>query len=311
MNTDFVAQPNNLESLLYVCDVEDIDILVDYITDKGEGRITLADDVCKRLVGCKNAREYSVSDRRLISFEIRRFGGNTLTNWYRETRNDIEVGSLLDKILPDTKYTVGYDEVVRDVANHLKVSVNAANDVPTMEDGILRKLLAQTFESMTPEERQSVLDELNIKDLSVLKPLASGALIAGGKMAGFVTYKMALIVANAIAKAILGRGLSLAANRLLTRALSTVLGPIGWILTGLWTIADMASPAYRVTVPCVVQVAYMRQKALVAAYAANCPHCDAPNQKESKFCSECGQPMSGKTTTKTTVGEVEPTKVTL
>lgn len=311
MNTEFATNPNSLDALLDVCDVEDLDILVDYVTDKGEGRITLADDVCKRLVSCKNARSYSVTDRYLLSLEIRRFGGNTLTNWYREARNGVAFGSLLDKILPDTDHTIGYDEIVRDVANHLKVSVNAASDVPTMEDGILRKLLAQTFESMTPEERKSVLDELNIKDLSVLKPLASGALLAGGKMAGFVTYKMALIVANAIAKAILGRGLSLAANRILTRALSTVLGPIGWVLTGLWTLADMASPAYRVTVPCVVQVAYMRQKALVAAYAATCPHCDAPNQMESKFCSECGQPMSEKTTSKSTVGEVDPTKVSL
>ena len=311
MNTDFATNPNSLDSLLNVCDVEDIDILVDYITDKGEGRITLAEDVCKRLVRCKNAKEYSEFDRHIISLEIRRFGGNTLTNWYRETRSGVSYGSLLDKILPDSTHTIGYDEVVRDVANHLKVSVNAANDVPTMEDGILRKLLAQTFESMTPEERQSVLDDLNIKDLSVLKPLTSGALLAGGKMAGFATYKMALIVANAIARAILGRGLSFAANRVLTRALSTILGPIGWILTGLWTIADMASPAYRVTVPCVVQVAYMRQKALVAAYAANCPHCDAPNQTESKFCSECGQPMSVKTTSETSVGEVDLTKVSL
>lgn len=77
-----------------VSDKEDVDILVDYITAKGEGRITLDDNVCKRLVACKNTT-YSES-LSLISHEIRRFGGNTLTNLYRDARATIPWGSMLD-----------------------------------------------------------------------------------------------------------------------------------------------------------------------------------------------------------------------
>ena len=36
-------------------------------------------------------------------------------------------------------------------------------------------------------------------------------------------------------------------------------GPIGWVITGLWTLADVAGPAYRVTIPAVIQVAFLRQ----------------------------------------------------
>lgn len=37
-------------------------------------------------------------------------------------------------------------------------------------------------------------------------------------------------------------------------------GPIGWALTGLWALMDIAGPAYRVTIPVVIQVAFLRAK---------------------------------------------------
>ncbi|MDE6045338.1 MAG: hypothetical protein K2F85_07480 [Helicobacter sp.] len=37
------------------------------------------------------------------------------------------------------------------------------------------------------------------------------------------------------------------------------LGPIGWIITALWTALDIAGPAYRVTIPATIQIACMRQ----------------------------------------------------
>ena len=45
------------------------------------------------------------------------------------------------------------------------------------------------------------------------------------KAGGFASYKVAVIVANAVAKCILGRGLSFAANRALTKALSIFADP--------------------------------------------------------------------------------------
>jgi uncharacterized protein YaaW (UPF0174 family) len=268
----FVDEPSHLAPLLRVADKEDLDILVDYLTDQGVGRISLADDVCRRLVSCKASGEYSEADRTLIAAEIRLFGGNTLVNLFRGDG-------------------VPYIEVVRDVARHLKVNFSEDAEVPLIEDGILRKLLDEAFAKMTDEERQKVLDELNVKNLSALGPAGTAAALGAAKFAGFATYKIALIVANAVAKAILGRGLSLATNAAITRALGVALGPIGWVITGLWTIADFASPAYRVTVPCIVQIAYIRQKALIKLHGATCPTCNAVNLSGAKFCSNCGTPM--------------------
>jgi uncharacterized protein YaaW (UPF0174 family) len=71
-----------------------------------------------------------------------------------------------------------------------------------------------------------------------------------------------LIVVNAILKALIGRGLSFAGNAALTRTMAVLTGPIGWAITGIWTAIDIASPAYRVTIPAVIQVAALRQKYL-------------------------------------------------
>lgn len=69
-----------------------------------------------------------------------------------------------------------------------------------------------------------------------------------------------MIVANAVSKSLLGRGLAMASNAALTRWLSIFAGPIGWSVTAIWTAIDIAGPAYRVTIPSVVQIAYMRAK---------------------------------------------------
>ncbi|PVX82416.1 hypothetical protein C7402_109270 [Paraburkholderia unamae] len=71
------------------------------------------------------------------------------------------------------------------------------------------------------------------------------------------------------------------------RYLSVAIGPVGWVISTLWTVAGLASPAYRVTLPCVVQIAYMRQKALTTV----CGKCSAANPNSARFCSECGNQL--------------------
>jgi uncharacterized protein YaaW (UPF0174 family) len=61
-------------------------------------------------------------------------------------------------------------------------------------------------------------------------------------------------------KAIFGRGLSFVAAGSLMRTMSVLTGPVGWAITGLWTAVDLGSTAYRVTIPAVIQVAYLRNQ---------------------------------------------------
>lgn len=299
MSMEFEINASNILSLLEVSDSDDIDTLVDYITDKGKGRISLDDDVCKKLVACREKSVYSDWDKSLVAYEIHRFGGNTLANIARDVRHAwVPYGSLLDDWLPSAKFSIQYAEIVRDVASHLKVSVNKESTVPFMEDGILRKLLSNSFEKMSNEEEAELLKALGINDIAMLGQAATATTLLVAKKFGFKTYQIAVIVANAVSKAIIGRGLPFSAAPVITRLLKVAIGPIGWVLTGLWTVADLASPAYRVTVPCVVQIAYMRQKALMKAYAIECDQCGEINDIAAKFCSECGAAMQSPVTEK-------------
>jgi len=69
-------------------------------------------------------------------------------------------------------------------------------------------------------------------------------------------------------KAMIGRGLSFAGGAALTRSMAILTGPIGWAITGVWTAVDIAGPAYRVTIPAVIQIAALRQKYLYESQAA-------------------------------------------
>ncbi len=44
------------------------------------------------------------------------------------------------------------------------------------------------------------------------------------------------------------------------KTLGILAGPVGWIITGVWTAIDIAGPAYRVTVPACVLIAALRLK---------------------------------------------------
>lgn len=233
----------NLNQLLLDADTDDLDVLVDYLTDKGEGRVALDGEVCKRLVECKKSSSYNSYDRDLVAKEIRSFGGNTIVNMFRGEG-------------------VPYDEVVRDVASKLKVDFKKNTPLVSVEGDILVKILQRAVEKMSAAERDELLKALDMKNLVGAGPAAAVAAIAGMRAGGFATYRLAVVVANAVAKYLVGRGLTLAGNAALTRALGAAMGPVGWAVTALWTVADLASPAYRVTLPCVVQIAYMRQKAL-------------------------------------------------
>lgn len=150
----------------------------------------------------------------------------------------------------------------------MKVNFNKKSTVEVIEMNLMQKIFLDSLENMSDEDLQKTMQDLGIKTTAFGKQTAIAAIQFAIRKGGFSAYKLALIVANAIARALLGRGLSLAANAALTRYMAVFAGPIGWAVTVLWTAYDIAGPAYRVTIPCVVQIAYMRAKQKYAAELA-------------------------------------------
>jgi len=293
MNAEQLNGLATLTPLLQVADPCDLDVLVDYITDNGDGRLSLANNVCSKLVAAKavseKVGEYPIEARALIAREILAFGGNTLGNLVRSLRSSVPFGTTLHAILPDINEKVSYLEVVRDVASHLKVEAGKNASIVDLEVAILVKILSRSFDKMSPEERRKVMDEIGAGDVAWGSGVATAALLAG-RMSGLASLRLATIVAEASARALVGHGLTVVGIGGASRVLGAALGPIGWAVTGLWTLADLSAPAYRVTVPCVLQVAYIRQKLLMQMTHATCS-CGAQVVRSARFCPQCGGAM--------------------
>lgn len=255
----------DLTELVSCADTEDLSIIADFITDKGDGRIALLSDVCDKLHSSSQARDFPMEVRALIVEEIQRFGGNSLVNIFRGGSG------------------VCYREIVCDVADHVKVTYNSKSDCSQIEMAILYKVLEQSMDKISEEQKKQLFEEFGANYVGA-GPATIAGLIAGIKLTGFGAYQVSALVANATARAFLGRGLAMGASGALMRGVSILTGPIGWAITAAWTVFDLASPAYRVTVPCVIQMAYMRQKALVR----QCPDCGVSMPSDAKFCSQCG-----------------------
>lgn len=131
-------------------------------------------------------------------------------------------------------------------------------------------ILSDAIEKMSHEELRELAEATGIENTSAVTTEAMIGVFQGVfRCGGFKSYQLTVIIANAVLKAILGRGLSVAGNAALTRTMAIITGPIGWVITGLWTAIDIACPAYRVTIPAVIQVAVLRQKYLYEREAEN------------------------------------------
>lgn len=224
------------------CTDEDLNGLVDCLLYDKDGETRWTEELSSN----ENYKKYKPQHSKYwkdVAAEIQCFGGNTFATMLRGGKG------------------VHYREVLTDVCDKMKVNYNSKSSVENIEQCLMLKVLNDAFEKMSPEELKDFAREIGVKNLDGLsaKGLVSAFQIIF-KAGGFKSYKLTLIIANAILKALIGRGLSFGGNILLTRSMAILTGPIGWALTALWTLIDVGGAAYRVTIPAVIQIAALRSK---------------------------------------------------
>ncbi len=238
----------DLEFLQYISS-EDLDDLVYCLTHDKDGELRFTEE----LTLTEEYKKYYPDHNKywqLIAAEIQCFGANTIATIFRGGKG------------------VLYKEVLTDVCDKLKVNYNENSSVERIEECLLMKILQDALEHMSPAELKQLALEVGLKNINNLTPQTMTAIFqAVFRAGGFKSYQLTVIIVNAILKAIIGRGLSLAANATLVRAMSILTGPIGWAITALWTLIDFAGPAYRVTIPAVIIVAALRKKYLYDLYS--------------------------------------------
>lgn len=231
---------SDLEFLRSMTD-KDLEVLVETLTGKyGDRRWT------ESLTGNDRYKRHYPNHSKYVDEimeELQRFGGNTIANLARMGKG------------------VLYKEILCNVCDKVKANYNKESPVERIEGNLLEKILEKAMEKMSEEELKKFAKEAGFDTAKGFSKQAIFMFVQGAiKAGGFMSYQIAVIVANAVAKQVLGRGLTLAANAGLTRAMSVFAGPIGWAVTALWTAWDIAGPAYRVTMPAVIEVIFLRQR---------------------------------------------------
>lgn len=215
-----------LVQLLLNADKGDIDLLIDYVTNTGKLGFSMSDSVKTVL---QDAKHHDVPDEetlRLLVRELQHFGGNTFVNLFR--RNG-----------------VGYNEIVDDVASHLKIKAPTSSTVEEKEALIIDCVFTSSWKKMSDDERSQILRDMGIN---------------GSASMDIPVWQRAALVANSLAQTTAGKVLPLIAGLGIGRVLGVLTGPVGLAITGLYTAYDISNPAFRVTLPCVVQIAWIRLK---------------------------------------------------
>ena len=220
----------------------DLNELVECVTKDKDGDTRMTEE----LTGSESYKNHYPNHTKYwqeIGAEIQCFGANSLVTILRGGKG------------------VLYREVLTDVCDKTGVKFDTKIKTSDIEEKLLIKLLGDALEKMPEADRAEFAKLVGITSLKTFTPASlTAALQLAFKAGGFQSYQLALIIANAVSRAILGRGLALTANATLMRTASLLTGPVGWALTGAWTVADIAGPAYRVTMPSVIQVALLRRK---------------------------------------------------
>lgn len=195
-------------------------------------------------------------------------------------RHGVAVGfgakALLDEIRLDGSNTfatvlrgyegVPYQEVVDDVAVKLRAPLQATPQ--ETEVAILEAVINKYLEKAKPEERealQRVIEQAGSEATELVNAVRAGALAAGVLRAVLLRLGPK-VAARLIANIFL---------RMATRAVAREAAK--WVLIGVpivniamfaWLAIDIAGPAYRKTIPTVIQVALLRLDSTAGSQAA-------------------------------------------
>jgi uncharacterized protein YaaW (UPF0174 family) len=232
----------NIISVLQRADNEDLKTLCDIITLGKNGTPRISDSLTKTSVYKRN---YPHNMAALIPGMVRElglYGGNSVVNFFKGEGAD-------------------YSTILRRVAKRLKVSFRDTQTDEVIEGYMLQKLFDDMSDSLTDEQLRTMAREFGIKPLRYSRQAMVAAFQIAIRRGGIYGLTWSMNLANVVARQAIGRGVAaFATGSVLSRGLSVLAGPIGWAFTAAWTAYDIAGPAYRVIVPAVIYIAYLRRK---------------------------------------------------
>ena len=224
------------------CDNDDLRTLCNILMYDNDGKIRLNENISTsdNYLSCY---PYNMKGMwKELASELQCYGGNTILNCFRGG-----VGP-------------SYDSIVADVCKRMRVEVTKYDTVEEMEQKLLIHVSKKAIGELGESHVRAIMDECGLHNYERSKAGLLAALVA----LQVINRKVFIIVIESImrivSRILIGRGIMYAGVGIFSRGIGILFGPIGWLIMGGWAVWDMLGPAYRVTIPAVIQVAYMRVK---------------------------------------------------
>ena len=223
------------------CTEADIDQLAKFIIYDSDGRERITSKM-KSSPEFKNLSGQPDQWRKswkLVAGELQHFGGDTLVNVIR-------------------RKGVVYHKILSDVCKKLGVKFDKRANSYDIESTLIESLVKSSWEKMSESERHDALRTLDLPDLTS-STLDSVLLLIRDKGHGAIAIATLLAHSARLAfipltmKTMSAAGISIVARR----GAASLANPLAAILI---SIPMFTGTAYRVTIPAVIQIAYMRRK---------------------------------------------------
>jgi len=251
-----IAADEALLELLQRADRGDLAALVACITDDGAGRLTLPAVVREVLLKAKDEQTFLDGELRLLVRELQLFGGNSL-------RNVARGGG------------VSYRQIAADVLSHISGEVAAEESTQQVELRVLAAIVSRLWSEADASGKRAIAETLGLpaneatpdldRVLDVVRQGGIAAVDAALLADGFEQLSLRRVVdsvskqVSSTARKPVGLLAAVAARALPITAAAATAG---------WGAQQLAGEAYRITLPCVVRIASIRQKEFVRAKAA-------------------------------------------
>ncbi|MBH2760614.1 DUF3944 domain-containing protein [Serratia ureilytica] len=228
-------------NLLGQCSNEELQLLVSILTTDprdGDTRWT------ENLTGTSEYRVLAPQHRlywQLIAAELQRYGANTLMSLARLGQG------------------VVYREILEDVCDKLDVNYNPKSTTETIELSLLMKVLEKSLDQMTPENLAAFSRTMQLELTNPTPQLIIMAVQAAIRTSSLAALEIATVMSASVITS-LGGIATWGTVVVASRALSVIAGPVAMVLSSAWMISDITGPAYRVTIPACIIVAWLRQQ---------------------------------------------------
>lgn len=226
-------------AFLQLSDQEDLEALAWMLTHDSDDKPRYAQELLDDNNFRQNQDELRMAWES-IAAELQKFGGDAIANKVRG-------------------HGVLYREILDDVCSRMGVKDKAAKDVEERESQLLKAVMTKYLASASEADIEQFLANAELASTAHQKMTGEEIMSLLGNDSK-ISFLIAQAAALAVQQAVKGLGAAVAVRygAAFIPGLNLVMAPLA--------VTALTGPAYRVTLPAVLQIAYMRRKALADSF---------------------------------------------